>query len=233
MNQKILKAPSLPMAPAGPAPAPPVFPETLPAPVAETRPLPPPAKIVDRRVFAAHDEVREILARAEEQATEIRAAAGREAEALRQEAREDGFRQGLGEWLERLAALGSAREELFAAARPEIVRLAVRVAEKILRRSLEADPSGLVPLIEEALAAAGAARGAGVLRLAASEAAALSAELSRRIAADPRWRGLEIAADPALPPGSCRVETACGHIDAGVETQLAAILAVLTRGAGA
>ncbi|HSS51944.1 MAG TPA: FliH/SctL family protein [Thermoanaerobaculia bacterium] len=194
---------------------------------------PPPAvmpKVVDRRVLLAHEEAGEILRQAEEGARALLAAAGGEAEQIRRAAREEGAREGLEEWLGRFAALAEARERIFAEARPEILRLAVRIAEKILRRSLAADPLALLPLIEEALAASSGARGAGVLRLHAADAAALGEGLARRVAADPRFRGLEVVADADLPPGSCRIETAGARIDAGVETQLSAVLALLCEG---
>jgi flagellar assembly protein FliH len=98
-------------------------------------------------------------------------------------------------------------------AEPELVRLSLAIARRILRRELSVDPEALLGLVK-----------AGLERIESSdvhrvrvhpEHASVLAGLLEGAA-----RPVEIAADPGLPVGAVIFETSRGSLDTGLETQL-------------
>jgi flagellar assembly protein FliH len=98
-------------------------------------------------------------------------------------------------------------------AEPELVRLSMAIARRILRRELSVDPEALLGLVK-----------AGLERIESSdlhrvrvhpEHASILAGLLEGAA-----RRVEIAADPGLPVGAVIFETSRGSLDTGLETQL-------------
>jgi type III secretion system HrpE/YscL family protein len=178
-------------------------------------------KIVSREAMAASAEAAGIVEAARRQAEEIVAAAQR----ARKEAVESGFRQGFdegaGHWVE---ALRAARARVAVAARqaqPEIVRLALRVAEKILRQTIEAHPDAIAPMVEEALRAFLAQNQTRVvLRVHPHDEKVIAARRQRWLERNPTIGGLVIVPDETIGRGGCRLESESGTVDATLETQL-------------
>jgi len=121
-----------------------------------------------------------------------------------------------------LASLGTVAQEL-AGLRPRVraeaeqgvVNLAIAIARRVLHREISTDPAALLGLVKSAGARLNA-RELNRLRVSPKDSASIQ-EHRDRIGLPP---GLEIAADPALVPGSAIFETARGELDASVETQL-------------
>jgi flagellar assembly protein FliH len=89
--------------------------------------------------------------------------------------------------------------------------LALAVARKIVHAELEASAEATARVID---AAVRHAQDAAVVRVRVNPA-----DKERIEAAHPAGARPELAADPAVAPGGCVVETDCGDIDATVETQ--------------
>ena len=167
-----------------------------------------------------------------------------EAEAIRRAAHEEGFRagfeagqqagrqQGLQEVNARLEAvirrLQEAAEEAvrrrdraLAQAEEDVVKLALAVAERVVRREVAAGPevtAAVVRSVLEEMPAASAGR--VVVRLHPDEHRLLADAWT---AGRPGGTGpveLEWVADPGVEPGGCVIETEMGTIDAGLETRL-------------
>ena len=116
----------------------------------------------------------------------------------------------LGRSIEQLAL---HRAKIQREAEPELVRLALAIARRIMRRELNVDPDSLRGLLK-----------AGLEKIESAEAhrvrvhpehAATMAKLLEGAA-----RPVEVAADPSLPVGAVVFETSRGSIDVGLETQL-------------
>jgi flagellar assembly protein FliH len=98
-------------------------------------------------------------------------------------------------------------------AEPELVRLSMAIARRIVRRELSVDPESLLGLVK-----------AGLEKIESSEVHRVRVHpehvqvLNRFLegAAGP----IEIAADPGLPVGGVIFETSRGLLDTGLETQL-------------
>ncbi len=193
----------------------------------------PHGKIIEREVLLAHEEARRVLVEAEVQAAAVVESARQQAAAVLRRAEREGQERSLADWQQRLARLAEARQQVLAAARPQILRLAVRVAEKILRRRLQEDPAAFDPLVEETLETVRAQPGQQIVLRAHAEDRARLEDLRRRlIERHPGWSSLQVQVDPAMAVGGCRVETEYGTVDAGLSTQLRAIEKILLEGQG-
>lgn len=158
-------------------------------------------------------------------------AARREADEIRAEARRSGERAGRDE-------AAAACTELIVGARLDAERvrssalssarvLALRMAEKIVARAIDLDPSVLTAIAAQALEAARAQSGVVTLRVHPEDAAALARDRAALLAHLRRGVELRIEADASISRPGCVVETPAGRVDAQLETQLAALASVI------
>jgi len=167
-------------------------------------------------------------------------------DAVRDEAYERGFREGLAKGREEgaeaaRAALPIEDAELLRSAaasfaeaargvaalrrgywvenRKTVVELALCVAERLLRRELSTDPDALAGVVERALEALGEVP-ALRLRLSVVDAEALSDGRAPGLAELSRRHGIEVEADPRLVPGDARVLSERTAVDARLAESL-------------
>jgi flagellar biosynthesis/type III secretory pathway protein FliH len=129
-----------------------------------------------------------------------------------------------------VSARASAAAER-AAAKDAALVLARKMAEKIVGRAVELDPSVMGEIAGQALAASRARSGSVVLRVHPDDLAAVEQtrpHWSQRIAAAADVR---LVADDSIGRNGCVVETAVGRLDARLQTQLDVLERAL-RGAG-
>ena len=158
-------------------------------------------------------------------------------DALRQ-ARDAGFREGeaagrvqaqaaVGPVLERLTRsieeLAALRPRLREQAESELVRRAVAIARRVVRRELTLDPDAIAGLVKAALAQLAVHEVIRVRVHPDHEAAVRTCLSGAGRAAD-----VEVTGDAALDRGSAVFETVRGSLDASAETQLAEIERGLT-----
>jgi len=173
-----------------------------------------------------------------EQAAKIVAAAKAEAAAIRTQAEADGRAAAMKE-IDRLldervgkevqtlrpaldaavARLNAARGEWLEEWRRSAVLLAVAIAERIVRRELDNDPTVSEAWLAEALEHAAGSNDVTV-RLAPDDHDRLRAHGEKLAEAIGGLGAMRFVADAAVTPGGCRVETRHGSIDQQLETQL-------------
>lgn len=112
-----------------------------------------------------------------------------------------------------IADVSNLRPGLMRRAERELVRLAISIAERIVRREIEADPELLLVMARVAIDRLGE-RAAAVVHLHPDDYAGLTRGQDARIAS------LDLVADPAVPPGGCLIASAAGEIDAGIDAQI-------------
>ena len=117
-----------------------------------------------------------------------------------------------------IAELASYRARFRRDSEPELLRLALAVAKKILRRELTVDPHSLLGILKAALETINQTEVLCV-RAAPEDAA----QLTGRLAALGLPDQVEVVADRSLERGSVILDTKRGQIDASVRTQLAEI----------
>lgn len=186
------------------------------------------AKIIDRDTLVAGETAKKILEEARQTALEIIETARQEAEKIRMEAYDKAFASGLAEWEGRIKELTQKIEDQLNNMTPQIIQLALKIAEKILRAHLDMHPDAILPMVEEALQTTRSYRGDSIIiRVHPDDASALEQGRTRLISLSPAWKDLEIIADETLSRGGCRIETNFGTVDASIETQLRAIENIL------
>jgi flagellar assembly protein FliH len=171
------------------------------------------------------------LIAAEERAAAMIADARLEAEAVKSEALADGRRLGAEEGKKHVypALTGLAQavqslivfeERMVTRFTPEMVRLALAIAEKIVGRAVEADPQIVASVLERAKKEITEAR---LIRVRLNPAdhcilAELRPELVR--STESGGRTIEVAPSDDVARGGCRIETEIGVVDATIPTQI-------------
>jgi len=121
--------------------------------------------------------------------------------------------------VERLARsieeIGGLRARLRREAEKDLVRLALAIARRILRREIAVDPDALHGLVLGALEKLQSQEICRV-RVHPAQAPLVAACLRQRDSET----AVEVAADPSCQPGAVIFETQRGNLDASVETQL-------------
>lgn len=185
-----------------------------------------------------------------QQAGEVLTHAQQEAERLRggieEESRKRGYAEGqkeihrivekqLGTQLHTLLpALAAVIEEIRQARQAWLahweknaIRLAIAIAERIVRRELQQKPEIPLELVRESLALVSCSPAVRV-QLSPQDYETLRPKAEMLIRDMAGLGACELAADPAIAPGGCRVETAFGTIDQQIETQMKRIEEELT-----
>jgi flagellar assembly protein FliH len=157
---------------------------------------------------------------------------------LQAEAYKEAFAQGLDEGraagradvraqVERLEGmfydLAKPFKELDEEVERELLTLAMALARQIVRRELKADPTHIIGIIREAIAALPVAAREVRVHLHPEDAAVVR----QHLAPTESERAWQIVEDPVMARGGCRVTTTTSRIDARLETRLGAILSEL------
>jgi flagellar assembly protein FliH len=157
---------------------------------------------------------------------------------LQAEAHKEAFEQGLAEGreaghaevraqVERLAGmfydLAKPFEELDAEVERELLTLAMALARQIVRRELKTDPTQIIGIIREAIAALPVAAREVRVHLHPEDAAVVREHL----APTESERAWSIIEDPVMARGGCQISSATSRIDARLETRLIGILSEL------
>ncbi len=198
-------------------------------------------------------EAEATLNQARVEAEAIREMARRDAENTREAARQEGFRLGREEGLKEgraeglsaaqaefaqsqaqlLAALGSAlesiergRAEWLAAARQDLIELAMAIARRVARHVGQRDRDVVLANLEEAIRLVGA-RSEVTLSVHPVDAEAARVFAGSLLELKENWRHIQVVEEPEVSPGGCRVHWGNGSVDATLETQLDRIEAEL------
>ena len=108
------------------------------------------------------------------------------------------------------------RDNFLHAVEPEVVRLALRIAQRILAREVQVDPLSLTGAVRIALGQL-ADQTAVRVRVPANDATLWTETLERL----PNLRTRPtVVADEKLEPGECQLETECGSADLSIQSQL-------------
>ena len=189
-------------------------------------------KILKREVYEATQEARDVIAVAQEKARQIVADAERERNAILEQARQEGHAKGLAEWNHILAQAAQRSEELAKSWEETMLRLSVRVAEKIIGEQLKLHPDTIAAIVREALAGIRPGRHL-VIQVNDAEAQEVRARTARLRESLSVGCEIEIVAAATVPSGGCVIESELGIVDARLETQLKCLEEALVRGVSA
>jgi type III secretion protein L len=174
--------------------------------------------VVKRAVVESRAEARRILAEAEQEAAALRANAENAARELREAAYQEGREAAMLEITQLLLDIRQRRETVLAEVEEDVLRLSVKLAEKIIGREIEQRDATLADIVSTALRHA-RQQEMLVVRVNPADLAAIQAQ-RESIDSAARARFLDIIADPRVGRGGCLIESESGTVDAQLSTQL-------------
>lgn len=182
--------------------------------------------VIKQRVLSAYDEAKEIVARARQEAARIRSDAGEtiqraktERESERQKGFDEGYQEGLGRLTERILDAEGTKEKILAEAEPQIIRMVMDIAEKVIGRQIE--KGAVVDVVKKSIAQSVGRK--IVVRIHPSDVPTVKEREKELMIGLEQNQSVSVKEDEEIPPGGCIVETEMGTVDARLETQIQAI----------
>ncbi len=165
-----------------------------------------------------------------------------EAEQLRRSAIDRGYEEGLQRAAQEyrqsidqlqtlMAELREERERFFSGIEPQLVKLSVEIAEKILRHELESKPEAVLEIVRLALLQL-PDRDSISLRVSPQDAELIRQHRDAMKVSAGGIREIEIIEDRRVDRGGCIVESKSGSLDARVSSQLSEIERALLEATG-
>ncbi len=182
-------------------------------------------KIIKNQIISARAEAARIIAEAEAFAHDTHQRAIEEAEEMREQAYREGTERALTEFEENLLAVREIRDRALRETEQDLLRLAVRLAEKIVGREIQKDSQAVVNIVATALQNARQQEKL-IVRVNPTNLALIESEIGN-FTSGGRTRFLDFVADPRVSVGGCLIESEVGTIDAQLETQFRILERVL------
>lgn len=171
-----------------------------------------------RRGFRRIDD-RNLISRAREEAQNIKEAAAKE-----------GYQEGLmqakadlQDVKNAIASFAGAKQEVFEYIAPDILEISVEIAQKIIKKELQQDPTIIIDNIMEILKGLSKEETKITLRVNPAQVSLLKSEIPSVMSNVGLDAKVLIVPDESIMEGGCMVTTTNGVIDATIETQLAVI----------
>ncbi len=175
-----------------------------------------------RFLTAAQQQVEALLQKAQLQASEVEKQAYErgfsEGEKAGREVGEKMVEALLKQYAQTLEELKSLRQQVFETAKHEVVRLALEIAKKVVKREVSVDEEVILALVKVALNRLGE-KSAMTVRVNPKDYQSLLRHRAGLAAADALHEGIRLVEDPMISRGGCLIETESGIIDARVEEQ--------------
>ncbi len=188
----------------------------------------PATPIVKKEAHAASLEAGKILARAEERAALLKAEAEQEKDILFAMSVEQGRTEGLNQWNDALAEVWQRRDEFLSQHEPELLKLAVAIAKKIVGHLMQNDSEVVIQTVREALKAVRNEHKVTV-KVNPADEEMVQKRVSSLKAANIEIGEFVIVGHSSVEAGGCIVESELGIIDARITTQLDSIEKALLR----
>jgi len=174
--------------------------------------------LIKKQVSDAEEKARSINRKAEQAAENLIFDAESAAENIRAEAYRAGREAAEGELLENLLAIKEQRARVLSTIEREILKLSVKLAEKIIGSEIKLDEATRTEIVINALRQTRQQEMLTV-RVNAGDLPLLE-RMREKIDSFGRAKFIDFVADQVISQGGCIIESASGTIDARVETQL-------------
>jgi type III secretion protein L len=174
--------------------------------------------LLKRSVIEANDEARQIIEKAQTYADELRLDVETEADLLRENAYQEGKGKALLEMTKILIDSREIRDKTLSETEQDILRLSVKLAEKIIGREIKTDKTAVVDIVANALRNA-KRQDKLTIRVSQKDYSTVQ-EKFVELSQSSRTSYVDIVPDPRVTLGGCIIESEVGTIDARLETQL-------------
>lgn len=174
--------------------------------------------LIKNQVVNAEEKARQILDEARENASDLLAAAETQAEEIHKTAYREGRDEAEQELVENLLAIKEVRSRTFHDVEQDVLKLSVKLAEKIIGREVRQDETTRGEIVLNALRQA---RQQEMLTVRVNAVdLPLVEQMRERIDSFGRAKFIDFIADQSVKEGGCIIESQSGTIDARLETQL-------------
>lgn len=181
--------------------------------------------VIKNQIVSARAEAARIVAEAEAFTRDAHRTAVAEAEEMRERAFQEGTETALAEFEENLFAASEIRDRALRETEQDLLRLAVRLAEKIVGLEIKKTSKTVVSIVATALQNARQQEKLTV-RVNPTDLPLVESEIGN-FASGGRTRFIDFLADPRVAVGGCLIESEVGTIDAQLETQFRILERVL------
>ena len=161
----------------------------------------------------------DIVSQAEQRAAAIIARAKDERVQALREGHEEGRQQGYAEMTEILARAKIQAGEMVKAAEPEVVKLALKVAERIIGSELQTDETTVLRIVAKAVEQLRQSKEL-VIRAHPDDVEVLRREKRKLLEHIARLKDIGFREDATIARGGCVIETESGTVDAQLSTQM-------------
>lgn len=175
-------------------------------------------QLVKRRVIQSMRQVHGALEEAQQEAKGIVERANEEAAGIRQAAYDEGYEEGIRQLTRALASARNEYDRMLAQSEEDMLELAVRMAERIVRRQIELAPESVAAIARGCLELVRERRQIIIYAnpLDVPQLEAWREDLTQSVEA----RSLHFEPDPQIGRGGCMIETEAGRVDARLDVQL-------------
>lgn len=170
-------------------------------------------------VVQALSSAERIVEEARQRAREIVEKAQAEQVAIREQSSRDGYEEGLGQLNDIIADAKRKYGKILEGAESELLKLSLKIAERIVGKALEMDRSVLLDIIHKAIQSLKYQKEIRI-RIHPEDVAYLKDQKMQLYAMLGESKEIEVVEDPLVGRGGCIIDTEIGTIDARLETQL-------------
>ncbi len=182
--------------------------------------------VLKQGTIDAIDQAKEVVHGARQEAQRIRKEAREfleQAKREREEERRAGYEEGLEEGkralTQRVVEAESAHEKVLKEAEPEIIKMVMEIAEKVIGREL--GKGAIVDVVKKAMTQAVGKK--MIIKIHPDDFATLKEQEKELFQTMERTQSISLKEDESVGPGGCMIETELGTVDARLKTQLAGI----------
>ena len=170
-------------------------------------------------VVQALSAAERIVEESRQRAREIVEKAQAEQAAIREQSSREGYEDGLRQLNEVIADAKRKYGKILEGAESELLRLSLKIAERIVGKALELDRSILLDIIHKAIQSLKYQKEIRI-RIHPEDVAYLKDQKMQLYAMLGESKEIEVVEDPLVRRGGCIIDTEIGTIDARLETQL-------------
>ncbi len=170
-------------------------------------------------VVQALSSAERIVEEARQRAREIVEKAQAEQAAIREQSSREGYEEGLGQLNDIIADAKRKYGKILEGAESELLKLSLKIAERIVGKALEMDRSILLDIIHKAIQSLKYQKEIRI-RIHPEDVAYLKDQKMQLYAMLGESKEIEVVEDPLVGRGGCIIDTEIGTIDARLETQL-------------
>ncbi|NNM43039.1 MAG: HrpE/YscL family type III secretion apparatus protein [Chlamydiae bacterium] len=185
-------------------------------------------KVIPANTYSTLVDAHQVLERAKEDASNYKKSVEEECEVLRENAKKEGFQEGLEKFHEHVIAFDGYLKEIRHEMHKQILTLALQTAKKIVAKELEQSPETIVDIVLQALQPVTQSHRI-VIYVNKADRDILEKNKPKIKDIFEKVETLSIQERPDIQVGGCIIETESGIINAEIENQWRALEAAFDR----